>query len=157
MTIRIPEGERSKQLDYYHRVTKHKLATRPKNTKYNGGQPRANLTLLPTFNRRLAERLYDIKSRCAREGIPFDLDAEWAAAQKPFCAVTGASLILPNDHGPLTANIDRVIPANGYVKSNVQLVAAWFNQAKLHWDNEQIQNLIVTAAKHITLLRSTID
>lgn len=149
MTTRIPETERSKQLDYYHRVAKFKGNKRYPNYKYNGGKPRANLTVLPPFQRHLAERLYDRKCKCAKEGIPYDLDWQWAATQRPFCAVTGLPLVLPNDFGPLTANIDRIDPTKGYVKSNVQLVAAWYNHAKLNWSDTIIREYILAAADHM--------
>ena len=151
MTIRIPEGERSKQLEYYHRVAKFKGDKRYPNYKYNGGNPRASLTTLPPFQKYLAARLYDKKSHCKRENIAYDLDVLWAAQQQPICAVTGVQLTLTP--GPLFPNIDRIDPTKGYVKSNVRVVAHWFNQAKRDWSDAQIQDLIVAAGKHLTARR----
>ena len=106
----------------------------------------------------MRDRLNQVKGRAKIHGLEFDLDYEWLDQQPLQCAVTGAQFVTPNaGWGPLTPSFDRINPSKGYLKSNTRLVADWFNRAKRDWPDEQIQNLILAAAEHITLLRSARD
>lgn len=106
----------------------------------------------------LRDRLNQVKSRAKMHNIEFDLDYEWLDQQPRGCAVTGAPFVTPaTGWGPLTPSFDRIDPTKGYLKTNTRIVADWFNRAKRNWPDQQIQDLICTAAEHITLLRSTID
>lgn len=103
-------------------------------------------------------RLGAIRHRAKQNGLEFNLDKEWVEAQPLTCAVSGSRFEIPETGmGPLTPSFDRIDPKQGYTKQNTRLVCMWVNTAKMHWPDEQIQNLILAAAEHITLLRSTRD
>ena len=82
-------------------------------------------------------------------GLPFDLDEEWFDIEfAKGCAATGLPLDKNGSKTPFTVNIDRVVPAVGYVKSNCRLVCACFNKAKwTRTDDEVIKMARALIAK----------
>jgi len=90
--------------------------------------------------------LRNVSKRCRREGIAFDLDDEWLVARLAagVCEVTGLRFDMSlASHGkskvrrnPMTPSIDRIIPADGYVKTNCRVVVYALNAAMSEWGLE---------------------
>lgn len=79
--------------------------------------------------------LRDIKNKCLKSGLPFDLDEEWIRSRKEsgVCEVTG----IPFDDGdgsinqrPWGFSVDRIDQTGGYTKDNVKAVVWAYNRAK---------------------------
>lgn len=64
--------------------------------------------------------------------------------QNKKCAITGIEMTTLKGKGLYFSNvsIDRIDPTIGYLKSNVQLVCFWANQAKSNLDNTQFKKMI---------------
>jgi hypothetical protein len=79
----------------------------------------------------------DIKFRCKKAGIEFDIDydhlRDLANAQEYACALSGIKFVFGAGEkipAPMSASLDRVDPFGGYVKGNVQWVCYSMNAAK---------------------------
>lgn len=138
----IKPEDRSPALAYYYGDPKthiRKVVARADSIRDNSN--------LPKF---LWYRITQIKSRAKLAGLAFDLDQEWLDQQPQYCAITGAQFnILPKGWGPQTPSFDRINPSLGYLKTNTRIVCHWVNMAKRDWPDEQIQQLICSAADHI--------
>ena len=105
----------------------------------------------------MKHRLWVCKSRAKAQGLEFALDIDWLMAQPFMCAVTGSKFVTPaRGHGPLAPSLDRIDSKKGYTKDNVRLVVLWYNIAKREWDDLEIQDFIISAAKTIKKRRSVI-
>lgn len=151
----IPPEQRSKALQRYYDVVKptQEAKRKAKVKPYNAGAPRIDLASLSPFHQVLGARLWNKRSYCLKEGLPFDLDEEWLRKQVPVCAVTGAALTNGGKPGPLTASLDQIIPSAGYTKANTRIVAYWFNISKREWPDEVIQKIIIDAAAHMSAVK----
>lgn len=72
-------------------------------------------------------RLSAIKSKCTKEGLPFDLTEEWLEIPET-CPVLG----IPLD-GSTRDNqwsFDRIVPEKGYTKDNVRVISMRANRLK---------------------------
>lgn len=89
------------------------------------------------------------KRRCKKCNIQFDLDKHMAnieeRLQRKTCEMTGLPLDFYN-HGVKwnSPSIDRIIPANGYVYSNIRIVCFAMNAALGSW-GEEILRKVMTA------------
>tara|TARA_Y100001980_G_C14516232_1_gene291543 strand:+ start:38 stop:1360 length:1323 start_codon:yes stop_codon:yes gene_type:complete len=98
-------------------------------------------------------RITQLKSKCKRKGIKFDLDKEWLLEkyEKGKCEKTGIKFVtsvLDEQiiHGSskryiniYTPAIDRINPKEGYVKKNCRLVITLFNTFKGPWKDEDVK------------------
>lgn len=77
-----------------------------------------------------ADRLSNIKCRCKRNGLDFDLDED-DLLLPGVCPVLGIPLALglPATH-PNSVHVDRLDPNQGYVKGNVQIISGRANYLK---------------------------
>lgn len=159
MPIHVPPASRSRQLRRYHEKVKPRQKTHKKQagSTYNGGVPRANLSLASDFHKRVLASLYAKRSMCHKEGIPYGLDSHWVLEQLPVCAVTGIPLTHEDQNSPSAVNVDRIDPSKGYIKSNCRLVAKWYNQAKLNWPDEEIRGYILAAAQYMVTPNSEVS
>jgi hypothetical protein len=74
-----------------------------------------------------------IKFRCDKNGIPFDLskeDFERLIPSDGLCPVLGIELSYGKGRLPTSASVDRLIPSLGYVKGNVCIMSVRANLIK---------------------------
>lgn len=82
--------------------------------------------------------LRNIKSRAARDNIPFNLTLEDLIAPE-FCPVLGIKLIRGRGQPePTSPSCDRIIPELGYIKGNTQMMSALANVMKNKATPEQL-------------------
>ena len=60
---------------------------------------------------------------------------------KFFCTLYHTYVDKNGSKTPFTVNIDRIIPANGYVQSNCRLVCSCFNKAKWNWTDADVEKM----------------
>lgn len=100
--------------------------------KYYEKEYRVELNKRLRANDPIKYLLVGIKSRCKKNGIPFDITA--ADLEKPtHCPVLGIELAYcepSRHHTPNSASLDRIIPSLGYVKGNVIVVSWRANELK---------------------------
>lgn len=90
------------------------------------------------------------KSRAKKQGLPFDLDAEWAAAHwDGKCEVTRLPFSEPaqrtgRKRKNFSPSIDKIIPTLGYVKSNCRIVLWGVNALKC--DHDDADMLLIAKA-----------
>ena len=84
----------------------------------------------------------DARIRSAKKNIPFDITLEDVKRiyeqQNKLCKYTNWELSLKPDGSPNRISIDRIIPASGYTKENIQIVAAQANYAKNVWSESYL-------------------
>lgn len=75
--------------------------------------------------------LYGAKKRAKKDGIPFDLSIDDFDIPD-VCPILGIRLLKNSQPGPLPSSpsLDKIIPALGYVKGNVQVVSNRANAMK---------------------------
>jgi len=103
---------------------------------------------------------YACRGRAAKQNLPFDLDIEWVYDRLGFCEVTGIPLNIrktyekekkKGDYSDRPINgpsVDKIVPANGYLKSNCRVVCWWYNLSKSIWSDEEILNIVKTWFKN---------
>lgn len=78
----------------------------------------------------LEANLVNLKSRCKRDGTPFDITAEDLSVPT-VCPILDVTLVfgggVKNPHGP---SIDKLDPALGYVRGNVAIISKLANRLK---------------------------
>lgn len=86
--------------------------------------------------------LSSCRYRASKKGVPFNLDV--SDLECPLvCPVLGIPLVMGNgkfhDNSP---SIDRVIPAKGYVKGNVEIMSYRANRIKCHASLEDLEAIV---------------
>lgn len=85
------------------------------------------------------------KQRARERGMPFDLDYEWAVeqveAQGLACALTGIKFFSKwegpeTQRNPTIPSIDRIVPSQGYIKSNCRIVTVAAIRAMIRASDE---------------------
>lgn len=98
-----------------------------------------------TFVGWLKPYLKSKKSHEEKHGIPFDLDEQYLTdlwqSQNGKCFYTGISLEF-NTKTPRSAQLDRIDPKGGYLKSNVRWVAGCANGLKSTYDYSDFIKLL---------------
>jgi hypothetical protein len=98
------------------------------------------MTMTADEEKKFKELIRKAKDRAKEKGVPFDLDVEmlneaWLAqgGRCPWCGIqidlTGVPHI-PGVQNDMRVNVDRKVPANGYVKENVQMMHFLCNRLK---------------------------
>jgi hypothetical protein len=96
------------------------------------------------------------KVRAIKKGVPFDLDFKFfKTLDVTRCAATGVRLSMAATgrmqmDGP---SLDRVDPAQGYVKSNVRVVANLVNVCKNSW-SESDPEFLALLDKYVEFIRT---
>ena len=79
----------------------------------------------------------------------FDIDLDFLLnlwkTQKHQCAITGIEMTTLKGKAVYyytNVSVDKIIPENGYVKSNIQLVCSWANSAKSNLDETTFKKMI---------------
>jgi len=81
-------------------------------------------------------RIIQIRSRCAKRKIPFDIDIDDLLPLPKFCPLFG--ILLDYHGGPdrrYLASVDRIKPRLGYVKGNVRIISNAANFTKIDGDD----------------------
>jgi|SRR6266566_2362061 len=86
--------------------------------------------------------LSNCKHRANKKGVPFDLTLEDVMFPE-ICPVLGIPMVMRSgsfhDNSP---SIDRMIPAKGYVKGNVQIISYRANRLKAHGSLEDLRKVV---------------
>jgi len=81
------------------------------------------------------------KNRAKHKNIPFEIDAEYIGGlwneQGGLCAYTGESMTMERNN-PHTVSIDRITPAQGYVRGNIALCCDVVNKMKWEMDDKEL-------------------
>jgi hypothetical protein len=76
------------------------------------------------------ESLYrSAKQRAKRSGISFSIDLADIVIPS-HCPILGVTIVLDSMRHPCGPSVDRVIPALGYIKGNVQVISMQANRLK---------------------------
>lgn len=95
------------------------------------------------------------KARAKERGVPFDLTLDWALAkveeQNFCCPLTQIPFFSRHEAGsfqnPYGPSFDRVVPALGYVQSNVRIVIFAINAMLSDWGEETFRK-VADAYRH---------
>lgn len=82
------------------------------------------------------KRLHSVRSRAQRKGLPFNLTLEDLVGDT--CPILGFPLDWNDEKSEFSAEVDRIVPARGYVKGNVRIVSRRANRIK---DNASLYEL----------------
>jgi hypothetical protein len=86
--------------------------------------------------------LNNIRSRCKKRGIPFNLTLDDLVIPE-FCPVLGIELVKRQgkfaDDSP---SVDRIVPALGYVKGNVRVISYRANRIKCHATLDELKLIV---------------
>ncbi len=91
---------------------------------------------------------HSCKSRAKKNGIPFDLDAEYIAKllnESEKCPLLG----IPYDDGRYTQSLDKIIPELGYIKGNVWAVSYRANSIKNDASIDELRMIVEGLAKKL--------
>lgn len=109
------------------------------------------------FKHFLTKLARSVRTRAARENIRYDLSTDFIlnlfAEQNGKCKMTGVPFELNQRRGrtnisPRLPSIDKIEPAKGYIKSNVQLVCFMYNQAKDVWTDNDVLKFAKALVAH---------
>lgn len=123
-------------------ATKRK-ATVKVTTQWQRIKEKSKVSVLPVFR----DMLSSAKHRAKKVGRKFEIDEDhlcglWVR-QNQQCALTGDSMATEMGAGKDKVSIDRVDPAKGYVKGNIQLVTTVANTLKLDLRQEELVEFCV--------------
>jgi uncharacterized protein (DUF4415 family) len=86
-----------------------------------------------------------IKQRAAKKGLPYDLDADYLQSIMPtHCPVLGVELKrrrTKSDDSACSPTVDRIVPALGYIRTNVIIVSRRANNIKSDASPEEIRKV----------------
>ena len=101
-----------------------------------------------------AHKCTSTKLKCKKEGLPFDLTPDYLESiWTGTCPVFHTRLHKPyhstsaERNGKHTSSLDRVVPAKGYVKGNVEWVSNYANIIKQKATSEEL----LRVAKHVAV------
>lgn len=97
--------------------------------------------------------LYEIKSRCKKRSINFDLDEDYIKnlwhEQDGKCYWTQIPLVFTNArYEPNKPTIDRLVPELGYIKNNVVWSSCFANYGRSNYPVEQYRDFLSTLGFH---------
>lgn len=92
--------------------------------------------------------LNNCKYRAKKKGVPFDLTLEDLVFPET-CPILGIPLVMRagsfHDNSP---SIDRMIPEEGYVKGNVQIISYRANRLKAHGTLDDLRKIVAWMEKY---------
>lgn len=95
------------------------------------------------FSRPWQIALYCASARCKKNGLPFEIDAEWCrSVWTGVCELSG----LPFELGatsahPYSPSLDRIDPKQGYTKNNCRFVLWALNRFKSNYTDDVMLNI----------------
>lgn len=94
----------------------------------------------------------EIRTRCNKRGMAFNLDYEWVATKAEYgkCEQTGIPFIWDADQkrSPFAFSIDRIDSARGYTKDNCQAVVWAYNAAKAEGTDADVMHFAKALTTH---------
>lgn len=132
---------------HYHQVNKEKTNAIAKRGYYQHRDQR----LVSRKNRHEAQPWHQMVTtahmRATKENIPFDIDADYVKSIFPNdwkCPVFGFDLTISTkgqtrDSSP---SLDKIIPANGYVKNNCVVISLKANRMKNNGTLQELEQLV---------------
>lgn len=93
---------------------------------------------------------YRTKGRAKKHGIPFNLDVEDIVIPDK-CPILGIELNKSKFTGrplPNTPSIDKIIPAKGYVKGNIDIISYRANSLKNNGTLEEFKKIVEYLERH---------
>jgi len=95
---------------------------------------------------KIQRRLYDKKSLCKKNNIPFNLDKEYLKSIYPKnnkCPLLNIEFEISKNYPKNNcASLDRIIPGNGYVKGNVMFISYRANRIKSNLSLNEMKLLL---------------
>lgn len=92
-----------------------------------------------------------VRSRAKRKGIPFDLRFEdvlrMVDDQGGCCARSGLPFVYAGGESATSPSVDRIDPAGGYTRDNVQIVLNMYNMAKSTVTDEKVLEMAIGICK----------
>lgn len=81
--------------------------------------------------------------RAQEKNIPFDITADDIRIPE-FCPILGIKLIIGETRGPddFSPSLDRIIPENGYIKGNIEIISMRANRMKTNSTIKDVENLL---------------
>jgi hypothetical protein len=102
-------------------------------------------------------RISEIKSRCKKDKISFNLTVEYLVSIYPKdgkCPLFGTPLIIGDKTKINSPSVDRIIPSEGYTKGSIRIISNRANRLKSNATLEQLIALVDDAKKYIDHLDS---
>lgn len=130
--------QRRKETGYY-RTPERKLCQKQNLQRWRRNHP-------------AAEMLQRLRNRAKASNIPFNLTKEDISIPE-FCPVLGMKMS-PHVDGPspTSPSVDRVIPALGYVKGNVNVISLRANRLKSNASIEDLEKVLAYIRKSLSLM-----
>lgn len=91
----------------------------------------------------------EIRHRCKRRGLDFDLDREWLLIklENGRCELTGLPFVLSRGTrvltNPYAPSIDRVDPSMGYTKDNCRVILWAMNACLGSWGEKELEKIVI--------------
>lgn len=86
--------------------------------------------------------LWSIKAKAKKKGIPFDLCHDDILIPDT-CPIFGIPLRISDGHSShYSPSVDRIVPENGYVKGNIQIISNKANTIKNDASLEELEKLV---------------
>ena len=100
-------------------------------------------------------RMMSTRSKCKLQSIPFDEEAYYAAwaARGTHCPCLGVEFVVPTVGEQMTASapeLDRIIPALGYVRGNIWVICRQANKMKNDGTWQQLRAIADAVRVRIT-------
>ena len=96
------------------------------------------------------------RDRARKANLPFDLEREWLREklERGVCELSGLTIERVSPGGyrthPYAPSIDRIIPADGYVKGNCRLLCFAVNRARSDFGDDVLLTIARGLVKHVT-------
>jgi hypothetical protein len=98
-----------------------------------------------------------VKVRCKKKGLPYDIDWPYILSITPVvCPIFNLPLVFTGGRGGFHADapsVDRIIPAEGYVRGNVVVISLRANSIKRDATLEELQAITRFYEAHCTANR----
>ena len=143
MPYDTPEKVRLWRKDYYQRHKEESLAKSRKYNKDHAEEIAAKRKIYSVGYKEQNLKQYLIsaaKFRAKKKGIPFDLSPDDFSIPD-VCPVFGHPFEPPKKNAWWSPSLDRIIPALGYVKGNVQVISMRANAIKSDASLEEIEKI----------------
>jgi S-adenosylmethionine/arginine decarboxylase-like enzyme len=83
-----------------------------------------------------------IKMRCRKKQLDYDLDGEWYEEEVQKAKAKYPKLTVHSSEDSFwSANVDRIEPSKGYVKTNCRIIPKALNVAKWKWNKMELEEL----------------
>lgn len=144
---RDPERRRIWLKEYYARPDVRAQLQKRHKARVVNKEKRQTIDVRSRLKHRVKRTIDGIRWRCTRKGIPFDLDSYRAEIKARFdrgyCEMSGVEFNFTGKRSHTSPSIDRIIPARGYVYSNIRIVCLALNFGMGDWGEEAFRNVVM--------------